>query len=230
VLGQKPKAWSHSALDSFENCPRQYYETKVVSPTKYPFVDTAEVKWGRDVHKHFENFLLYSTPLPADLDMHREFLQSFKDQPGELAGEERIALDTRLQGCAYFGAPDIWYRGQVDARKRNLAAGTSHILDHKTGKVKNDYTQLKGFAMHEFLTQPGIHTCKVEFYWTQIRGTNGETYHREQLPEIIRFFAAKLHRFADAFLEDTWIPRPSGLCNGWCPVTDCEYWKPKRKP
>lgn len=227
----KPAAWSHSALESYENCPRQYHETKVVKPTKYPFVDTAETKWGRDVHKHFENFLLYGTLLPADLDMHREFLQSFKDQPGELAGEERIALGTNLKQCAYFDKVNqVWYRGQVDARKRQRNIGHSHVLDHKTGKVKNDYTQLKSFAMWEFLTQPDIHTVKAEYYWTQIRGTNGETYYREQLPEILSFFAAKLNRYADAYITDTWHPKQSGLCRGWCPVTDCEFWQPKRAP
>ena len=224
----KPNAWSPTALGDFENCPFQYHEVKVLK--KYPFVETKEVVWGREVHKHFENFLLYGTPLPADLDTHREFLTTFKSQPGELAGEERIALDTNLQACGYFARDrQVWYRAQVDARKRDRAAGFSHILDHKTGKVKNDYTQLKSYAMWEFLTQPDIHTCKVEYYWTQIKGTNGETYHREQLPEILQFFAEKLHRYADAFLNDHWNKKQSGLCNGWCPVTTCEFWRERRK-
>lgn len=225
----KPNAWSHSALDAFENCPKQYYQEKVLK--RFPYVETPEMNWGKRVHKDFENFLLHGTPLPADLAMHHEFLTDFKAQPGELAGEERIALDVAMKECAYFSrTQQVWYRGQVDARKRDRAAGTSHILDHKTGKVKNDFTQLKGFAMWEFITQPDIHTCKVEYYWTQIRGTAGETYHREQLPEIIQFFAAKLHRFADAFLTENFPPKQSGLCRGWCPVTDCEFWSPKRKP
>ena len=226
----KPQAWSHTALDNFENCPKQFYETKVVKPSRYPFVDTPETIWGRKVHKDFENRLLYNAPLPPDLQAHEDFLAAFQAEPGEIAGEERIALDTAMRQCQYFDRKvQVWYRGQVDARKRDRAAGVSHILDHKTGKVKNDFTQLKGFAMWEFLTQPDIHTCRVEFYWTQIRGANGETYYREQLPEIIRFFAAKLHRYADAFLTDTFPPKPSGLCNGWCPVTTCEYWRPKRQ-
>lgn len=226
----KPKAWSHSALEAFENCPRQYAETKIYNKDKYPFIDTKEVIWGREVHKAFENFLVYNAPLSADLQMHHEFLSWFKDQPGELAGEERIALDVEMKQCAYFSkSQQVWYRGQVDARKRNRAAGTSHILDHKTGKVKNDFTQLKGFAMWEFLTQPEIHTCKVEFYWTQIRGASGETYTRDQLPELISFFAAKLHRYADAHLTETFPPKQSGLCAGWCPVTDCEFWRPRRQ-
>lgn len=224
----QPRAWSHTQLANFENCPRQYHAVTIEK--RYPFVDTPQTIWGREVHKHFENFLLHGSPLPADLETHRDFLQRFKEQPGDLAGEERIALDTQLEECTYFSrTQQVWYRGQVDARKRDRAAGKSHILDHKTGKVKNDFTQLKGFAMWEFLTQPDIHECKVEFYWTQIKGASGEVYYREQLPEIIAFFAAKLHRWADAHLSETFPPRQSGLCNGWCPVTDCEFWRERRK-
>jgi hypothetical protein len=222
----KPKAWSHTALETFENCPRQYYETKILKD-RWPFVTTAEMEWGKVVHKKFENYLLYGEPLGADLITHKDFLDRFLALPGELAGEERIALDTNLKQVGYFGQ-NVWYRGQVDARKRDRATRTSHILDHKTGKVKSDFTQLKSFAMFEFLTQPDIDTVTCEFYWTQMKGASGETYTRDHLPSMLRFFAAKLNRYADAALTDTWITKPSGLCNGWCPVTNCEYWKPKR--
>jgi len=222
----KPQPWSHSALETFENCPKQYYETKVAK--RWPYVATEEMAWGKSVHKKFEEYLLYQAPLGADLVTHQDFLDRFLALPGELAGEERIALDRHLNACNYFGNPEIWYRGQIDARKRDLAGGRTHMLDHKTGKVKSDFTQLKGFAMFEFLTQPLIHTVTVEFYWTQIKGASGETYTRDMLPSMLRFFAAKLGRYAEAFLTDTFIPKQSGLCNGWCPVTTCEFWKPKR--
>lgn len=226
----KPKAWSHTALSNFENCPKAYAETTIYNKAKYPFIDTAETKWGREVHKIFENYLLHSTPLTPELMTHKDVLDDFMAQPGILAGEERIALDTQLRQCAYFAKDvQVWYRGQVDARKRDTARGFSHILDHKTGKQKNDFTQLKGFAMWEFLTQPQIHTTKVEFYWTQTRALVGQTYYREQLPEIIQFFAEKLHRWADAHIDEVFPAKKSGLCAGWCAVTDCEYWSPKRQ-
>lgn len=221
----KPNAWSHTALSDFENCPKQYHEVKVLK--RWPFSATAEMQWGRDVHKSFEDYLLKGDPLPTDLLMHEEFLAHFKALPGELAGEEKIALNTSLRACSYF-AKDVWYRGQVDARKRDRAAGFSYILDHKTGKVKNDFAQLKMFALHEFITQPDIHEVRVEYYWTQIRGSNGEVYHREQMTEMWNFFAPKLERFADAFITGNFPPKQSGLCRGWCPVNNCEFWSPKR--
>jgi len=223
----KPAPWSHSALEAFNNCPKQYYETKVVKPSRFPYVADASMEWGKLVHKKFEEYLLYGAPLGADLETHREYLDRFLALPGELAGEERIALNHTLQSCGYF-ARDAWYRGQIDARKRDLSGGHTHMIDHKTGKVKNDYTQLKSFAMHEFLTQPAIHTVTAEYYWTTIKGANGETYTRDMLPSMLRFFAAKLGPFADAYLTNTWVPRQSGLCAGWCPVNDCEFWTPKK--
>jgi hypothetical protein len=225
----KPRAWSHTQLSNFENCPRQYSETQIYNKDKYPFVDTSEMIWGRRVHKDFENFLLYGAMLPADVAMHGEFLADFKAQPGQLAGEEKIALDITGKPCGYFAKnPAVWFRGQVDARKRNDAAGFSHLLDHKTGKVKNDFAQLKAFALWEFISQPQIHTVKVEYYWTQTRATSGETYFREQLPQLWDFYLPKLRRWADAHLTETFPPKKSGLCRGWCPVKDCEFWEPKR--
>lgn len=223
----KPAAWSHSALEAHENCPKQYYETKVAK--RWGSAETQEMLWGRRVHKDFEDYLLHGRPLPLDVAMHEEFLAGFKAEPGALAGEERIALDTALRPCAYFDKErQVWYRGQVDARKRTTT--TSHILDHKTGKMKNDFTQLKGFAMWEFLAMPLIETVRVEFYWTQTRAAHGETYTRDQLPALIRHFVPMLNRFADGYLTNTWNPKQSGLCNGWCPVTNCEFWRPKRRP
>lgn len=221
-----PLPWSFTALSDFENCPWQYYNAKVLR--RYPFVSTKETEWGKVVHKAFENYILYRTPLPADLLTHKEFLDDFLAQPGDVAGEERIALNRRLEPCAYFGDPKIWYRGQVDARKRDLSRGFSHILDHKTGKQKAELDQLKQFALYEFLTQPGIHTVKVEYYWTQTKAATGTTFVREAVPQLLRELLPRLDRFAEAFINDNFPPKQSGLCAGWCPVTDCQFWRPKR--
>lgn len=223
----KPQPWSHTRLSNFENCPRQFYEVNVAK--RYPFVDTKETIWGREVHKDFELYLLDGRPMRAELQPHVEFLDWFKALPGELGAEARIALDQSMRPCAYFDkTTTVWYRGQVDASKRDRATGKSFLLDHKTGKVKNDFAQLKLFAIHEMLSQPDIHEVRVEYYWTQTRAASGETYRREQLWDLFGEFVPALTRYANAFKTDTWNPKQSGLCNGWCPVTNCEFWRPKR--
>lgn len=223
-----PPPWSSTALSDFENCPHQYHEVKVLK--RFPFQPTVETEWGNTVHRHFEHYILHGTSLPADLVTHQEFLDDFLAQPGEVAGEERVALDRNLKPCAYFGDPLIWWRGQVDARKRDKVRGFSHILDHKTGKQKSNLDQLKGFALYEFLTQPEIHTVKCEFYWTQTKAATGATFDRSLVRTHLRDLIPRLGRFADAFQNNNFPAKQSGLCAGWCPVKDCDYWRPKRNP
>ena len=86
----KPEAWSHTRLDSFENCPKAFKEVSILK--KYPFIDTVETKWGRDVHKQFEHFLLYGSPLQADLAMHQEFLQRFIGAIGQCPGDVQTRM------------------------------------------------------------------------------------------------------------------------------------------
>lgn len=223
-MGAQPKPWSFSALDQFENCPKQYLEERVLKTV--PYVEGEEAKWGKYVHKQFENRIVHGSPLVAELAMHEEPLAEFCNAGGTLAGEERIALDFDLMPCKYFGDPRVWYRGQIDARRRN--GRLTHILDHKTGKVKNDFRQLKLFAFHEFRANPECEEVRAEYYWTQIRGSQGETYYRHQMWDLMREFLPSLKRFAEAFESGIFTTKPSGLCGGWCGVTTCEYWRPKR--
>jgi hypothetical protein len=53
--------------------------------------------------------------------------------------------------------------------------------------------------------------------------------HRDQIGAVWGEFLPNLKQYAQAFKEDIWQPRQSGLCGGYCPVTDCEFWRPKRR-
>jgi len=107
---------------------------------------------------------------------------------------------------------------------------TKHrIVTHNTGKMHAKFKQLKLFALHTFIARPQIREVKVEFYWTQTKSTNGQTYTRDQQNTLWSDFVGPLRQYAEAFQTNTWQPRPSGLCNGWCPVKDCEHWRPKRQ-
>ena len=106
---------------------------------------------------------------------------------------------------------------------------TARVVDHKTGKHHTKFGQLKLFAIHTFIAHPEVTTVRAEFYWTQTLTSGGVTWTRDQLPAMWSQFLPALKQYAQAFQTDTWQPRPSGLCNGWCPVIDCEFWKPKRR-
>lgn len=220
-----PKPWSHSALGTFKNCPRQFYELRVAKSVEDTQGEAAI--WGTQVHEHFEHRLADGVELPADLAVHEKFLAWLESMPGDAYVEDRIALDTKLQPCAFFGAHDVWYRGVIDYMK--VHGNIARIVDHKTGKKKDDFGQLKLFALHTFIRFPQVETVRADYYWTQTMTTSGQTYTRDQQEALWAEFLPDLRQYAEAFRTDVWQPRQSGLCNGWCPVTACEFWRPKRQ-
>lgn len=218
-----PKPWSFSALSDFANCPRAYYEKKVA---KSVVEEKGQATiWGEVVHKHFEDRLNDGVVLPPELQQYEPAMVWIEQLPGQLYVEHQIALNRRGQPCGYWDE-DVWFRGVIDVMKID---GTEALLrDWKTGKSHNKFTQLNLFAIHTFLAHPEVQTIKAEFYWTQTSSRTGQTFHRADMHALWKPFLGDLRQYAQAFQTDTWQPRQSGLCRGWCPVVDCEFWQPKR--
>ncbi len=219
----KPIPWSYTSLDDFVNCPRAYYEKRVaksVVEAKSP-----QMEWGEIVHKHFENRQKDGTALPPELARHERYMAELAALPGQGFTEERIALSKTLTPCGFFDR-SVWFRGVIDYRKVNRQHAT--LVDYKTGKVHQKYKQLKLFALHTFIDLPDVHTIDAKYYWTTTQQATGERYTREMIPFLWSQFTPDLRQYVEAFRTDTWQPRPSGLCHGWCPVTSCEHWRPKK--
>jgi hypothetical protein len=220
-----PQPWSHSRLDDFKNCPRAFYE-KTVAKSVVEAKGEATI-WGEQVHTYFEKFLTDGEPLPVTLEAHEPFLKRLLELPYEHRFvEQRIALDRNIDPCEFFDQ-DVWFRGVIDFGIVN--GEYARLIDHKTGKHHTKFNQLKLFALWTFLRFPQVQQCRCEYYWTQTMSLGGQTYLRDQIPELWGTFIPDLKQYAEAFKTDTWQPRQSGLCNGWCPVTDCEFWRPKRR-
>lgn len=219
----KPLPWSYSSLDDFVNCPRSYYEKRVAKSVKEE--KSEQMIWGERVHKAFEDRQGLGTPLPPELAEHEPFMQRLQDMPGEFSTERKIALNRAMQPCGFFDK-DVWFRGIIDYTKRH--ENIAQIVDYKTGKPHSKFQQLKLFAIHIFAEHPEVDIVDVRFYWTKTCSTTFEVYRRKQIDDLWKMFVPNLKQYAQAFREDIWQPRPSGLCNGWCPVKTCEFWKPKR--
>lgn len=221
----KPKAWSFSALDTFKTCPRQYeakYVTKSVQEEK-----SEQMLWGERVHKAFELRQNDGTPLPDGLQDHEPYMQRLEALPGIHMVEQKIALDNKRRPCGFFER-DVWFRGIIDYIKV-APDGSVVIVDYKTGKPHNKFDQLMLFALHTFALYPDHDLVHVRFYWTKTADETRWCFTRAEIPSMWGKFAPDLKQYVEAFKTDTWQPRQSGLCNGWCPVQDCEFWRPRRK-
>jgi len=221
----KPLPWSPSSLDDFVSCPYAFYRKKVlkdVTQRSQEYLD-----YGNRVHKDFELFLLYGTPLPEDVKMHMGVLQKLKSLPGTLHLEQECAFNTKLEPCGYWDKRGLFARMKIDFKM--VHGDKAKIIDWKTGKPHQKMRQVEIYALHTFALHPTVQTVRSGYYWTKTQGVTDAVYTRDQVGELWSHLTPDLKQYAEAFKTDTWQKRRSGLCKGYCDVTDCEFWSPKRE-
>jgi len=254
----KPLAWSHSALNDYLTCPKQFFHKRVAKDCREEQGEAA--LWGDRVHKFFEmrinamtgrideamavlseltgeevavyaadpaKLQLAMKALSEEFKIYTRFLKPLAALPAttQLFAEREYAINRSLQPCEWFGE-GVWCRGIIDVL--TLDGTHANALDWKTGKRKPNSKQLKLFALLVFIHHPEVMTCDTEFVWLATNEKDEASFHRRQEAELWQEFLPELSQYQRAFKLEQWPPKPSGLCHGWCPVTGCEYWKPKR--
>lgn len=215
--------WSYSSLTKYETCPRQYHQVRVLKKFKDEQGEAA--RWGTRAHEAFEKRIRDKEPLPHDLAPWEELAAPFDTAKGVLHAETEMAVTKALVPCEW-DAPDVWARGIIDLL---LVDGTTaRAYDWKTGKKKADDSQLKLFSVMAMAHYPEVNVVKTNYVWLKTGEMTPATYRREEFHPIWQSFLPRLRRLELAYEQDKWEPRPSGLCNGWCPCTDCEHWRPKK--
>ena len=213
-------AWTFSQLEKFETCPRQFYHVRVKRDVTEP--PTEATKWGERVHTAMENRIKDGTPLPEGMEQWEGLANKICSLSGEKMAEQKMSLDDSFQPTDWS---DAWTRGIADML---IVDGTrAGTLDYKTGKRKLTH-QLMLYAAYTFAYYPQVETVATGFVWLRDKKIDREFYNRDDLPKIWGTFLPKVRKLESAYERDSWPARPSGLCNGWCPVKSCEFYKAKR--
>ena len=223
----KMPPWSYTALTAYENCPKRYYLTRVAK-TFHDTQNEAAI-WGNRVHIELENAVKTGKPLPEGMEQWQHYVDKFyklsRSPKNKVFTERQLAVDKNFRPVEWM-APNAWCRGIVDIGV--LSGDTLVACDWKTGKRKPDSTQLALFAGLLFAHFPRVKKVKTVFIWLQDRKSDKSEYLVEDRAEIWNEFLPRVQRMGNAFAEDRWEPKPSGLCRGWCPCSSCDYHQPKR--
>lgn len=210
--------WSYSSLTAFETCPRQYKLLKIDKVV--PFKETEAIKHGNEVHKALELRLKDKVPLPEKY-MQYESIAAKLDKPGVFV-EQELALTRNLVPCGWWDK-SCWTRGKIDVGVKN--GGAVLLGDYKTGKVKPESSQLELFAAMKMSEDKTITRAKTMFIWLAHGKTTVQDVHRDDVPTIWSNFMARVNRLDNAYQQDKWPAKPSGLCAKWCAVgkKHCEF-------
>lgn len=219
VMGQ-----SHSSMSCFTTCPRQYEARYITKETK--FEQSAEAAWGDAVHKALELRIKIEQPLPSNMAMYDKWAKAILAQGGEKIPEGAFGITSMLTPCGFFD-PNVWLRSKIDLLV--IDGELAKVLDYKTGKMKQDIAQLRRYAVMVFVNFPQVQTVKAGYVWLRDGVLSVPVvFKREDLDKLVLPDKQVYDEIRAAYASGKFIPRPSGLCNGWCQVTRCEFWKPKR--
>lgn len=106
----------------------------------------------------------------------------------------------------------------VDSSDNTYLCSEKMVVTHNTGKRKFDSDQLMLFAAFEFAARQDIDEVRTGYVWLKDKKIDSETFRRSDLGRIWGHFLPKVERLEQAYLNDDWPCRPSGLC-GWCSAT-----------
>lgn len=218
-------AYSYSAIKSFKNCQRQYYETKILK--KWPFPETEAILYGKEVHKALEDCIGENKPLGP----HSRFqpvVDAINNLTGEKLTEYEMALDDQLNPCGFLDEK-CFIRGIADIVVLDKEKKRAYIGDYKTGSAKYpDIDQLELMALMIFRHFPEIEHVKAALLFIVHDKVVTAEYHRKDAKQRWVTWIGKIEQMEQAAQFNMYHENPSGLC-GWCVVEDCPHYKSRKR-
>jgi hypothetical protein len=213
--------WSFSHLSTFEHCARQY-EWKYVLKMKEKEV-SENIQWGNKVDTALAE-RAKGYPLPPAFQPYEyigTWLDRVRETGAEILPKHKFGIGRDLQPRTFF-AKDVWFRGEFDlAIKGDKRV---HLDDYKTGKKRDDQSQLKLYAGAAFALWPEVDTVSTRFVWLASKQTTPMIFRRSIQAVIWQEMMPRIRRMELAREKEQFPPTPSGLC-AWCPHATCEFRK-----
>ena len=213
--------FSHSSLKDFQNCPRKYYEVKVLE--KYPREETEATAYGTQLHEQCELHIRDGRPLDQNFRFLQPVLDKLKAMPGRKYPEYEMALTKDLRVCN-FHAPDRWVRGIADLIIVDDDNLTARVFDYKSGSDKYpDTSQLELMALMIFKHFPHIRSVSGGLLFVLKNSVRKCKVELDMQDKMWWKYREEVARIEQAHATGVWNPKSSGLCKKYCPCLGCEF-------
>lgn len=210
-------AWSFSALQMYENCPRKYWAVKIQK------IDDSNKfnRQGDEEHQSIEHFMKMGMPLHASLQPLQPLFQRIKDAPGEAYIEKLLCIDEEMVPCGYKDWNKAWLRGAGDLVKVN--GEFASYFDWKSGKVKRDVEdQANLTSLLLFRHFPAVNVIKTGVLYYRHNTLVPHMVRRSDEQLLWNGFYARLQPLRESYQNESWPATPNPLC-GWCPYKACPH-------
>lgn len=220
----KKLAWSFSALSTYETCPKKFYHLKIAKDFKDG--DSEAAAEGKEIHEALFRAVIQGEKLPIKLRRLQKLVDSYRqagDKADDIQGELKLCLSPEFEPVDWFNKR-AWVRAVVDLL---LIKGSKAILvDYKTGKRRDDFSQLELSAAILSRYMPEIEEFHLTFEWLRDNERSllpDGPLRKSDMKQVWLKFLPKVNEIEEARAVTEFPAKPSGLC-GWCPVTSCPHW------
>jgi CRISPR/Cas system-associated exonuclease Cas4 (RecB family) len=226
-MSEKLMPLSFSRLSTFESCPQKFDYLYVSKTTKDS--DNEFTIYGTRVHEALEKYGRARTgtvadeaaaalddppPLSDDLKKFAPLVDRILQQGGAHLFEHQLAITRAKAPCDWF-AGDVWIRGIADVLV--VDGARAWCIDWKTGKPKDNPTQLQLFAALIFAHFPEVQEVRTSFIWLNHDDVTNATYTRRMEPHLWLALEPRFDRVQEVVDLGVYKTKPSGLCK-WCPA------------
>jgi len=211
---------SYSRMSTFENCQLQFEYLYVTKRVQDP--GNEHTHYGTRVHESLE---LYGRErddkhITRETVKFKPLVDRILSAKGEKYFEHQMAVDAQRNPCDWF-SPDVWIRSIADVLV--IDGDTAYCLDWKSGKPKENPTQLQMFACMTMLHFPEVQRVKTSFIWLNHDSVSEGTYYRKNFDLIWSGLEMRFKKIQEAVDLGVFQPKPSRLCK-WCAArTVCSY-------
>jgi CRISPR/Cas system-associated exonuclease Cas4 (RecB family) len=199
------KAWSFSALRSYEECAYRF-RLKSEGAPRPPYEENA----GTVIHNEAEAFVKGEGPLTPALKRFEEEFQLEQElyAKGELSVEDEWGFDAEWRIASWN---DAWLRMKLDQFHHVPGEDHALIVDHKSGKSwgkeLEHAQQGQIYTIAAFMRYPELQTVTAAFRYLKEGKQPSKTYFRDA--KFDRLFMRWSDR-AERMLTDTDLtPRPN---------------------
>lgn len=225
-----PMPLSFSRLSTFEQCEARF-DYQYVSKLVQDQANEAS-EYGDRVHKVLEAYgkgNLDQSSLSHEgqqtLQKWGSLVETIVARPGDKYFEHQMSVNRQLHPVGWF-AKDVWIRSIADVLV--VSGDTAYCLDYKTGKVKDNPTQLQLFAAMVMWHFPEVNTVKTSFIWLKFNDTTNAKYERRHLSALWSALEPRFTKVQEVIDLGVFKAKPSGLCP-WCPAQNiCPSARKKR--
>ena len=231
----KPRgfSWSWSKLKNYETCPHRYAEVDLRKSTEE--VKSQELARGDALHGAMYSRVASGKKLPPEFGYMEKWATRLTNEISPLQiiqCELKLAVDKDGTPVGFF-EKGVWLRGKIDYLRiipSNVKGKfLGHIVDYKTGKPKDEWTQLMLSAYMVFCHYKDVDKVRTEFLWTEYNDTSHEDFKRSDMPQAISTLLPRVIAMESAHKSNVFEPKPGGLCYEYCPVSSCEFHGKRQK-